>query len=176
MQRRVTGLSLTNALVRKLESGNGSIKNMRLLLPIDDECLVPVVVVGISFNGYARSGVAVLVRPADGYGTLSVGATNLLDDTKAARALYTAKAGCAEYLRNHTPGQRTSLKGWREAVIRERLSLNDKQRKTFDALAPTYCRDCDILKGIADASEYTLGRLFEVAVKIRFGIGDDQKD
>lgn len=160
----------TNAVVRKLEAGNGSIKGMECLMPIDNEALVPVIVIGISFHGYARNGVAVLVQPIGGYGSLSVGATELLDDTKAARDLYIAKAKAAEYARNHTPRDSATDKQWREAVCRERASMTDAQRKKFDATATKRFRESvDMLAGIKEASSYTLKDLFSSAVAIRFG-------
>jgi len=159
----------TNAVVKKLEAGNGNIKGMSLLMPIEGESLVPVKVIGISFAGYARNGVAVLVEPVGGYGSLSVGATELLDDTKAARDLYTAKATAAEYARNHTPRDGATDKQWREAVCRERASMTDVQRKEFDATAPKRFREnVDMMKGIKEASSWTLKELFASAVSIRF--------
>jgi len=177
MRRKGNGPLSSNALVRKLESGSGNIKNMKLLLPVDGEALVHVTVVGISFHEYASNGVAVLVRPTGGYGTLSISACSLLDDTQAARDLYAAKAGCAEYLRNHTPRDSATLKAWRTAVTRERLALNAKQRKAFDGSAKKYFHEGhDMLKGIADGSEYTLKEVFRAAVAHRFDLGDVQDD
>ena len=167
----------TNAVVRKLEAGNGGIKGMLLLMPVNEEALVPVKVIGISFAGYARNGVAVLVEPVGGYGSLSVAATELLDNTQAARDLYTAKAKAAEYARNHTPRDGATDKQWREAVCRERANMTDKQRTAFDATAPKRFRDGqDMLKGIKEASSYTLKALFQEAVGIRFGVNDYATD
>jgi hypothetical protein len=164
----------SNAVVRKLESGNGNIKGMTCLLPLENEALVPVKVIGISFHGYASNGVAVLVSPDGGYGSLSVGATELLDDTPAARALYTAKAKAANYLRDHQPRDGATDKQWREAVCRERASMTDAQRKAFDATAPKRFREnVDMLAGIKEASNYTLKDLFVSAVAIRFGCDGD---
>jgi hypothetical protein len=157
-------------VVRKLEAGNGSIHGMKCLMPVEGEALVPVTVIGVSFHGFARNGVAVLVKPVGGYGSLSVGATELLDDTNAARDLYTAKALAAEYLRNHTPRDGATDKQWRAAVCQERAAMTDKQRKEFDATAPKRFRDKqDMLAGIKEASSYTLKELFREAVAIRFG-------
>lgn len=167
----------TNAVVRKMESGNCNIKGVSCLLPLENEALVPVTVIGVSFHGYARNGVAVLVKPVGGYGSLSVEATELLDDTKAARDLYTAKAKAAEYLRNHTPKDSATDRQWREAVCRERANMTDKQRKEFDATAPRRFRDKqDMLGGIKEASSYTLKALFRDAVTIRFGCADETAD
>ena len=176
MQKR-TSANQSNAMVRKLESGNGNIKGMPLLLPIDRECLVPVTVLGVSFHGYARNGVAVLVSPNGGYGTLSVSATELLDDTVEARKLYTAKAAAAEYLRNHQPKDSATDRQMREAVCRERASMTDAQREAFDAMAPKRFRaDADMLKGIKEASSYMLKDLFRDAVNIRFGVDGVEVD
>lgn len=167
----------TNAVVKKLEAGNGNINGMECLMPVDGEALVRVKVIGISFAGYARNGVAVLVEPVGGFGSLSVGATELLDDTKAARDLYTAKAKAAEYARNHTPRDGATDKQWREAVCRERASMTDSQRKEFDATAPKRFRDKhDMLAGIKEASSYTLKDLFRSAVSIRFGVDGEAVD
>jgi hypothetical protein len=166
-----------NAVVRKLESGNGNIKGMACLLPLENEALIPVTVIGISFHGYASNGVAVLVSPVGGYGTLSVGATELLDDTQAARDLYTARAKAAEYARNHTPRDGATDKQWREAVCRERASMTDTQRTAFDATAPKRFRGGqDMLAGIKEASSYTLKCLFSSAVVIRFGVDEDSAE
>lgn len=165
---------ISNALVKKLESGNGSIKKMKLLLPIEEEALIPVEVVGIAFHTIAANGVAVLVRPIGGYGTLSVSATTLLDDTAEARRLYTALSEAAEYRRNHTPKDSSSDKAWREAIVRERAAMTDRQRKAFDASAKKHFReDVDMLAGIKQASSWTLKEVFKHAVVVRFGVDEE---
>lgn len=162
---------LSNALVKKLEAGNGSVKNMKLLLPVDGEALIPVVVVGIAFHGYAHNGVAVLVRPVGGHGALSVNAVSLMDDTAEARRRYTALSEAAEYRRNNTLKESASDKAWREAVVRERAAMTDAQRKLFDSSAKKHFRaDVEMLTGIKEASSWTLKEVFKYAVAVRFGV------
>ena len=173
MKRVASKARLANALVKKLEAGNGNIKNMRLLLPIEEEALIPVVVTGISFHDFARDGIAVLVCPVGGHGSLSVSATELLDDNEHAKKLYNALGNAAQYLRNHQPKDSDSDKYWREAIIRERANMTEKQRKAFDAEAPRLFREnTDMLKGIKEASSYTLKSVFKLAVGHRFGVAD----
>jgi hypothetical protein len=171
MPRVRSNAKSSNALVKKLESGNGSVKNMQLLLPVEGEALIPVVVVGIAFHTYTGNGVAVLVKPVGGYGALSVGATELLDDTPDARRLYTALSEAAEYRRNHTPKDSSSDKVWREAIVRERAAMTDKQRKLFDSSAKKHFReDVEMLAGIKEASSWTLKEVFRHAIVVRFGV------
>lgn len=168
---------LHNALVRKLETGNGNIKGMKLLVVVEEEALVPIRVLGISFGRATCDGVAVLVKPVNGYGTLSVAATELLDDTKAARDRYAAKSKAAQYLRKFTPKESASDKTWRVATLQERAALSEKQRVRFDELAPKHFREkLDMVDGIKTATAWELKKLFVKAVQIRFGADESADD
>jgi len=160
---------LSNAVVRKLEAGNGGVKGMRLLVPIEDEALVPVVVIGIAFGRYTSDGVAVLVKPIGGSGTLSVSATELLDDTPKARAEYAAKSAAAEYARHNIPKESASDKTWRAAVMHERGAMTEAQRKRFDATAPKRFQEgVEMVEGIKSATQWELKDVLKDAITIRF--------
>jgi len=160
---------LSNAVVRKLEAGNGSVKGMKLLVPVENEALFPVEVVGIGFGRYGPDGVVVLVKPIAGSGTLAVNATELLDDTKQARAEYAAKSQAAEYLRANRPKESASDKTWRAAVMHERGLMPDQQRKRFDATASQRFREgSEMVASIKTATAWELKEVYTTAVTIRF--------
>lgn len=160
---------LSNAVVRKLEAGNGSVKGMKILVPVEGEALFPVEVVGIAFGRCGSDGVTVLVKPIGGIGTLSVNATELLDNTETSRTEYAAKAKAAEYLRSNTPKDSASDKNWRAATMQERSLMTEKQRTRFDGLAPRHFREkVDMVDGIKGAAGWELKRIFPMAVRVRF--------
>jgi hypothetical protein len=171
------GGRLQNEVVRRLESGNGNVKGLKLLVPVEDSALVPVTVVGISFGTYAKDGVAVLVKPVGGSGSMSVAATELIDDSKAAREDYRRRGEAAEYLRDNTPKDSASDKVWRSAVSGERALMSDAQRKAFDELAPKWFREKQtMIDGIKQANSWDLKRILPAAVAIRFGVDEVLSD
>lgn len=164
----------SNALMRKLAEGKGSIHGMELLLPIEWTALVPVEVMGISFGHSAQNGVAVTVRPVGGHGVVSVAATELLDTTPKAIELYEARGRAATYKDRHGLNDSASDRAWREAVTRERAAMSDGQRKRFDAMADKFFREGqNMIDGIKAASNYTLKDVFRRAIDVRFDIDDE---
>lgn len=78
-----------NSLIKKIESGSGSIKGMKMLCPIirysndGESAYFRVKVLGLVNE---RNELMVLCAPASGYGTFTKRADELIDDTKAAIA------------------------------------------------------------------------------------------
>ena len=175
MNRAIRAVS-SNALVRMFECGKAkNFAGMQLLLPVDSRALVPVEVVGIDFGGYASDGIAVLVKPVGGHGSLSVSATSMIDDTEAARKLYTAKAAAAEYLRKATPRDSAGTKTWQNAIRLERQCMTDAQREAFDGLAfKWFAKDVAMVDGLKNIDGYRAKEIFVDAVAIRFSANEQE--
>ena len=168
------GTRVRNSVVQRLAAGDGSIAGMKVCVPIEDRCLMAVEVVGIDFAGFAKNGVAVLVKPIRGFGTLSVPAVSLVDQTREAMALYQQKSEAAQYLAKNTPKDSSGDKVWREAVVYVRSRMKEAQRKRFDATAPMFFREgTDMMAGIKSESSYTLKRVYEEAVWHLFGVEEE---
>jgi hypothetical protein len=166
-----------NAVVLRLEAGDGSIAGMKMFVPIEERCLVAVEVIGIDFRGFANNGVVVLAKPIRGHGTLSVSAMLLVDCTKEAIALYERKSKAAQYLAKNTLKESSSDKTWRDAVVHVRSSMSAEQRKRFDSTAPRFFREgVDMLAGIKQHSSYTLKQVYEEAVWHLFDVEEQPPD
>lgn len=165
-----------NAVTRKLEKGNGSVKGIKLLAAVDDVALIPVEVTGIAFSGGGyRHGVHVIVKPLGGHGFLTVSPLSLIDDTDAAKDLFRRKSDCALAIRLF--GETKCDRQRRTKLLNLRSQLTDTQKAAFDATAEDrFGKGADMVKSIGKASgEYELNRLYSACANIYFDLtGDDE--
>lgn len=161
-----------NAVTARLEGGNAKVAGMRLLLPVEDRLLVPVEVVGLTFNANYRGGMLLKVTPVGGCGEYPADATDLIDDTPAARTLYLSKsqaqAAFDDFMRLRSDRER------RDWILRKRDAMTPAQRKRFDASAENHFgKGVDMVKGVGKAQgEYDLKRIAERATTTLFDLDD----
>ena len=172
-------LKSKNAVVAKLEAGNAKLGGMRLLLPIDDRCLAPVEVIGITFGSSYRNGMLLKVVPVGGDGELRIDPADLIDDTPKSRSLYLRKSAAmdaADGFRREADSDRKR----RDWILRRREAMSPTQRKRFDSAAQDHFGEgVDMVKGITKASgEWDLKRIAERCIKVSFDldIGDTNGD
>lgn len=160
-----------NAVTRKLEKGNGSVKGLRLMAAVDDVALIPVEVVGVAFSGGSyRSGVHVKVVPIGGHGMLTLDPLSLIDDTDSARDLFRRKAECAATIRLF--GETKCDRQRRTKLLDLRAQLTESQKLRFDATAEDrFGKGADMVKNISKCNgEYELRKLFTTCANIYFGL------
>jgi len=160
-----------NAVTRKLEKGNGSVKGLRLLAAVDDVALIPVEVTGIAFSGGGyHDGVHVIVKPIGGHGSLTVAPLSLIDDTDDAKDLFRRKSDCALAIRLF--GETKCDRQRRTKLLDMRSQLTEKQKSVFDATAEDrFGKGADMVKSIGKTSgDYELKHLFTVCANIYFGL------
>jgi len=159
-----------NKVCSKLEKGNGSIKGMKILYPLENRCLIEVTVVGIDFSCSGYNSVSVTIEPAFGVGSLVVDATSLIDDRKIARELYFRKneATCFAKVNQLSTN---SDKNWRALVSRHRAKLEEGQIKKFDKLVVKRLVD----KTIAKASEWELKEVWNDLITVKFNLDEDDQ-
>lgn len=150
-----------NAVCRKLEAGNGSIKGMKMLYPVET-ALVEVQVIGISFNGhYGRHGVAIQIKPMHGAGFIICDATALVDDNERSRDLYFRRSEAAQFFRDNQPTNENE-KNWQKAIICIRGNLDKARQDRFDSLVKTLIKDQQIKQLSKWEAEKALKMLIEV--------------
>jgi uncharacterized protein YggL (DUF469 family) len=150
-----------NALIRRLESGKGTIRGMRMLYPLHHSALFEIKVRG--FNVSDGGTVKIEAEPLNGAGSFTADANDFIDDSKASRDLYFRRQKANDFRMNSD--YRGATVATKRAVIANTIpTLTKAQQKLVEEwLAPRGAK-------VATLHQYDLGQLWQFITDLKFDL------